>query len=649
MSFRKNSKTVLTFLVALFVLSAGFLLLPKTAVMSYSFISNDTEHYIEISGEGSSGNPIGFKDIVDYFETNPISDDLQIPSSGDLCENNSVAWSSSSGDITTPVDENSITQVGSYSIKATKNGSGQADLEWTAENSTTFSDYFDANCANKVIFWVRTDNANIELDSLVVWKYYNDSLRKIYPTEFRNTDNNGWTFPANTWTKVEIDIRNDFYSRQTTREWWSSVSSFVFSFSGGVSGDNIYIDGLRTELDKPNPTNVYPNLYTFPMSIKMDTSYFSDDEFNAVFNSLISSSFEANNCSQFDLGSEGRGGTIIANGFSSYTKPSSLVINPGHNTANIIGITSSGGVNIGTDYSDSLVLFKNCNFYSGSNLVSSMNYEDTIIHENTTIGDTGGLFMGGSYMPTLNILNSNAKDTIYSMWQMNGDFKGAKFTADSGRIIYIRGIRDRDETFNLINPDFSEAGDDTYARLMAYSLPPYGGVGNTYRTNVQFSIDIKVLNSDGSSIENANVVLIDKNSNEAFNVNTTSNGTISTQNVTSRYLEMETVDESATYINWDPKGVSTTFTNHGISLNPFTLTISHQDYPSREFEFTLDEKKDWTIALKDRPISVGSVKVWGTEYADDEAGTIYAQVTYGDGSPCNTIATADITATVYKS
>ncbi len=85
------------------------------------------------------------------------------------------------------------------------------------------------------------------------------------------------------------------------------------------------------------------------------------------------------------------------------------------------------------------------------------------------------------------------------------------------------------------------------------------------------------------------------------------------------------------------------------SYSPHTLTISHQDYPTKEFKFTMDKKQNLIIALKDRPMSVGSIKVWGTEYADNEAGTIYAQITYGDGSPCDTVASNDITATVYKS
>ncbi len=79
------------------------------------------------------------------------------------------------------------------------------------------------------------------------------------------------------------------------------------------------------------------------------------------------------------------------------------------------------------------------------------------------------------------------------------------------------------------------------------------------------------------------------------------------------------------------------------TYSPHTLTITHQDYPSREFEFTLDEKIDWTLALKDKPLSEGTAKVLGTEYeSSDATAAIYAQILQGDGSP-GTSATVALT------
>ncbi len=81
-----------------------------------------------------------------------------------------------------------------------------------------------------------------------------------------------------------------------------------------------------------------------------------------------------------------------------------------------------------------------------------------------------------------------------------------------------------------------------------------------------------------------------------------------------------------------------------INYNPFTFTISHQDYPTRQFVETVNKKIDWTIPLGN-PQDVGSIKVYGTEYASSEPGTIYAQVLYGDGSPANSATTS---LTLYK-
>ncbi len=153
--------------------------------------------------------------------------------------------------------------------------------------------------------------------------------------------------------------------------------------------------------------------------------------------------------------------------------------------------------------------------------------------------------------------------------------------------------------------------------------------GSGVHSYLKYTFDLKVVDKDGNPIKDASVKIWDKNNNLVTDVLTQDSGEIPQQKI--MYKDI-----------WYTTG-------HYISYNPFTIRISHQDYPSREFKVTIDKPIDWTIALKDKPMSVGSVKVWGTEYASDEPGTIYAQVFYGDGSPCNDIDPTDITATVYKS
>ncbi len=156
---------------------------------------------------------------------------------------------------------------------------------------------------------------------------------------------------------------------------------------------------------------------------------------------------------------------------------------------------------------------------------------------------------------------------------------------------------------------------------------------NTGYSYKKFHINLKVIDKDGNPISGANVKIWDKDETLVTDVNTGADGKIPEQLLTALYKYKATT--SSPVIS-EPK-------------TPHKIRISYQNYPSKESTFTLDKKIDWTIALKDRPMNVGSIKVWGTEYADDEAGTIYAQVLYGDGTPCNTLASSTITATVYKS
>jgi len=189
---------------------------------------------------------------------------------------------------------------------------------------------------------------------------------------------------------------------------------------------------------------------------------------------------------------------------------------------------------------------------------------------------------------------------------------------------YLTDLDENDTDCYIINGDF-----DSWKSRWKSVVPER----KVFR---QYTVNLKVVDRNGNPIEGANVVLKDKDGNVVFSETTNSEGKIPEQTVTYGYYQRE----GDGYYNHDD-----IFT----SYSPHTLTISHQNYPSREFKFTLDKKIDWTIALKDKPTSVGSIKVWGTEYASDEAGTIYTQVFYGDGSPCNDIDPTDITATVYKS
>ncbi len=585
---------------------------------SISFVTDDLQHHVYVNGEGSEGSPIGFEEIIDYFDANPIPSNLQMPLSGDLSEDNSIAWNTSFGDVGVIDDEVSITQVGSYSINATKNGTADVTLVWSAEDDTNFSHFFSAGVAETVIFWIRVDNSSIELDKVISRKYYSAANQETYPTEFRNKDNddNGWSFSVDTWTKVEITIRDDYYSR-ADREWWDRISRFQFVFSGGESGDIIYIDGLRTELANPNPINDYGTHYFFPTSLWIWNSYFADDDFSFVSNvlsgggwsgSVTDYSISAANNYQFDLGSYTGGGFADNNQFSPGLKGYYLVLQPNHNPANIIGITSLGGISVINSYADSEVLVENCNFYNAVYLDALLYYEDTLILRNIMVGDIR-LNLRGNYMPVVDGYTYYG-GYLYAMWLSSGEVKGMKPVMDSGKILQIRGIRNQNETFNLTNPDFSEAGDDTYASFQSYSFPTsYQRPGRLNLWNVLFTLDMKVTDEDGDPLEDVTIKLTDVNGSTAFETTTSANGSITEQSIITRYISILS-DGTIQTILWDPKGISTVYTNHGTSLNPFTLTITKNNYETYSATFNLTEKEDWTIALESRDWNYSNTLAW---------------------------------------
>ena len=139
-----------------------------------------------------------------------------------------------------------------------------------------------------------------------------------------------------------------------------------------------------------------------------------------------------------------------------------------------------------------------------------------------------------------------------------------------------------------------------------------------YWVKIQNSFNLKLIDNNNNPIEGATVTLKNNNGTEVFSATTNSEGVIPEQLVTRTYFEM-----------------NDTYTATKTDYNPFTLTISHQDYPPKEYVITIDSPINWTISLKDRPKGSGIISVYGTEYSSGEEGIVYAQVLYGDGTPAN--------------
>jgi len=158
------------------------------------------------------------------------------------------------------------------------------------------------------------------------------------------------------------------------------------------------------------------------------------------------------------------------------------------------------------------------------------------------------------------------------------------------------------------------------------SASGYNGV-----VNKKFHLDLKVIDKDNNPINGASVKIWNNEGALVADTTTNANGIIPQQLLTPVYFHYVLPQSGGTW----------TTTND----NPFKIRISSQNYPSREFKFTLDKKMDLTLALKDKPLSEGTVKVLGTEYeSSDATAAVYAQILNGDGSPGTS---ATVTLTVY--
>ncbi len=590
-------RILLTIILGIFLLSS--------ASASMGFTTSDTVHYLNIQGEGSDGSPIGFKDIVDYFDANPIASDLQMPVSGDLAEGNSVGWNLSNGDINTPTLNNVLNTTGNYSINTSKIGTGGFEITWSGVSDPLFTNNFNGDIADSIKFWVRTSNASVILDRLTVYGYYSAGNPYAYPIVYTN-NSNGWSFLVDTWTEVEIDIRKD-YDSVGGRSYWGRISKIQLNFSSGVSGNKIYIDGLRLEIGNPNPTSPFPNYYIFPTAIYMTTSYFEDKGFVMTANALSSkgsttgSPIYANAMYQFDVGSYTKGGTFYRNSMAE--DASGNFIATGNYVYNILGITFTGGVKQAYSFycGTNNCLVENTNFYN----VADVQGYPTTTFKNVVVGESRYPIRMG-YVPILDdftFYRSSQYGYVNILERPIVEIKGLKPVGwtTSYQFLYSRNYNlNSNHTHNLTNLDLSES---SFGRL---SIAIYGAnvpVGNVLRQNVKYTLDLKVIDENGISIENATVSMNDVNGNEVFSTITDENGTISEQTIIARYNSVTSNGVSTTSVPWNPR-------TEGTVLTPHTLTINKTNYETYNSIFNLTEKLDWTIALESRDWNYSQSLAW---------------------------------------
>jgi len=106
------------------------------------------------------------------------------------------------------------------------------------------------------------------------------------------------------------------------------------------------------------------------------------------------------------------------------------------------------------------------------------------------------------------------------------------------------------------------------------------------------SVNIKVLDENNNGIENATVVMTDKNGDEVFSTTTDSNGAI-----TEQFLIRATM----THTPGSGSGTGDDYTTT-VDFNPFTVTVSKSGYKLHEGVHSISDKVDWQIVLKQNKV-----------------------------------------------
>lgn len=210
------------------------------------------------------------------------------------------------------------------------------------------------------------------------------------------------------------------------------------------------------------------------------------------------------------------------------------------------------------------------------NTISNIIFKNTSVSSSVAITDVsiynGQITVSGtttlSAFPEMRRVNI-FQDPTYTSYG-NGDFQFSNYvTVALGGKAYVRFY------------DMKTLRTNNYPVFYYYS--PYSTEGHCY---IYDSISIKILDEQGNEIEDADILITDKDDAE-YSGATDANGDYS-GDVLRRYWFAPTGTTSG------ESGVKGTWTDK----NPFTIKISKSGYETYIGEMTLTEKKDLTITLK---------------------------------------------------
>lgn len=613
--------------------------------MSFSFTRNQYGAIYSMANEGSSGNPVDFeyffqgvKDFVSGLQQYPKNYGSGTESDPhELCENNASEWSES-GDIGTPVDEGVDVSKGSYSIKATKSGSGTCVLMWN-ENGT-FENQFDSNyhyfnpeAGDRIRFEIKPSNAAIKLESVKVWTDSNRTGHEIPYWITHTNDDNGWTLSADTWNEFEWFLRD--FDSPNYRFYCKYINRIDFTFSGGVTSDTILIDGLRIEHPDAGIKKYGGNTYVSTYGINITTCYFKQR--HAMNLDIVAGAcyygyglFDIRTCPQFQMG--GLGGDV-----GEYLFPININIDTIEtDTYNVRMLSNSAditfdNVNIRVPYWPERhgvyngtpgnlygtgaykMIFRNCNIVSGDlSVMGKIEFRNCVIQ-----GYRHPIWGPDAVLENVKLINMQSSHC----WVDWGELRGASFVdwTPTGvhTCVYMRQYRSIiPRTVTIINATHNS--NPNYMRLVQakYWITEEQRVVDQI-CKFGFTMNVKVKNAAGTLLEEAAVLLLDKDDNVIFDVLTDVNGDIVEQDVIVMEQNLNNPlpdDGSHTEILYPWRTGDTDFETE---YYPFKLTISkdgYADYQDDTFELWVPYNQE--IVLQEEVLQLPETMIYGAELYD---------------------------------
>ena len=617
--------------------------------------SNDTQNLF-VQGAGEEN--ISFEDIYDYVNDNSVMPTNLISPmiyGNELTENNSGEWVLYASDNTSRylgnvsgISLSTEASKNNYSINISFNGTGDKTIGWNTNQSYVNTNYgalkyLPINVMKTMNFVIKTNNPDINLTDIRISSYLGESplIRQEGYWRYSNITSVNIN---ETWINVTITLNNDFYSPKVIinhfitdetvyghRFYWAKLSRIYFSFEGGADGDYILLDNLHFESGDLNPEKIGYKNYEFKTPTSIETNFY-DYDFTVTFNYLGKGIYGERGFYAYAYGGEtitfgtnfdeergsllggnfivlseesGQGGNDINHQLRFYASSNSII------NLNSIRIYPIGSCPYTDYYQGSELKFDlgSINSIINLNNVEIFNVPDFFLNDfgigNNYFNVKDVKFHGGRYpFRTFKIIDNLNVDgfTIYGSSDdygyvsvCEGSVKGLKLVYEGTnldkKLLYIRDYgADHNMASNYVNLDLTEMNiPDPFAHLYCRYT--------NYNCSMSLSatIDIRVVNNDGEFIPDVNINITDNLGNTYFNI-TDVNGMMEEQTID--YYLMETTGIEIGTFALKPDYESTVWTV-GTLLYPFTISLTHPDYPDKSFIYNITSKTDWVINLED--------------------------------------------------